>query len=111
MIEEIVCNYLTKELGIGAYPEKPSPRPKKYILIEKTGGSSKNYISSATLAIQSIDESKYKAAILNERVKKVMNKIIELSAIGGIHLNSEGDFTDGDTKEYKYQSVYEIKYY
>ncbi len=111
MIEKIVCDFLEKELKIPTYPEKPEKKLKKYILIEKTGGSSSNFISSATIAVQSYAESMFKAAELNEQVKAAMAKIVELPEIGAIRLNADYNYTDTETKSYRYQAVFEITHY
>ncbi len=111
MIEQILCDYLSLHTGIEAYPERPEVTPDYYILVEKTGGSEKNHISSATIAIQSYAPTMFKAAELNEKVKKVMRGILELDSIGGVHLNNDGNFPDLDRKDYRYQAVYLIKYY
>lgn len=111
MIEKIISDYLTSALPVPAYPEEPENRPEKYILVEKTGGGSENYINSATIAIQSYAESLYLAAELNEAVKKAMEEVIQLDVVCSIELNSDYRYTDTETKRYRYQAVYDIAHY
>ena len=79
-------------------------------MIEKTGSSVSNYIYSATFAIQSYSTSMYKASELNEIVKEKMDDLITLPNISKSSLNSDYNFTDTQTKKYRYQAVYDIYY-
>ena len=47
MIEKIVLDYLNQTLKVSVFMEKPAKPPEDYVLLEKTGGSSENYINSA----------------------------------------------------------------
>lgn len=111
MIEIIVLNYLNKNLSVPAYTEKPSNAPQRYVLIDKTGSGESNHLPNATIAFQSYAESLYQAALLNKELKDTMKNIIELDEIRGITLNGDYNFTDTTTKEYRYQAVYDIRYY
>lgn len=111
MIEEIVLNYLLDCIGTSVYMEKQIYPATQYVLIEKTGGSTNNHIKSATLAIQSVSDSLLNAALLNEEVKTAMEEIVELDSIAGCSLNSDYNFTNTQTKEYRYQAVFNLTYY
>ena len=111
MIEIIVLNYLNKNLSVPAYTEKPSNAPQSHVLIDKTGSGESNHLPNATIAFQSYAESLYQAALLNKELKDTMKNIIELDEIRGITLNGDYNFTDTTTKEYRYQAVYDIRYY
>lgn len=111
MIETVVRNYLKEKLDVPVYLVAPSETPKKYVTLERTGGSRKNFINSATFAIQSCSaQSLTEAAKLNEQVKEVMDGITLTTGIYGAHLNSDYNFTDTTTKVYRYQAVYNITY-
>lgn len=111
MIENIIKDYLNEKLEEQAFLEKPSPGLGNYVVFEKIGSNKNNHLPSATFAFQSYGESLYKAAELNERVKIVVENLIELDEIRGVSLNSDYNFTDTTTKEYRYQAVFDIKYY
>ena len=51
------------------------------------------------------------AAVLNDKVKKAMDKMIELPEISSCKLNSDYNFTDTETKRYRYQAVYNIVFF
>lgn len=78
------------------------------MLIEKTGSSVSNYIYNSTFAVQSYAESYFQAASLNEVVINFMMNIIELGDIASCRLNSDYNFTDSETKRYRYQAVFDI---
>ena len=109
-IEEIICNYLTEKLDIVALPEKPSRPFHRKVFVERTGGGGK-FLMGTTIAIQSYGDSKYEAAALNDEVIRTMNDAIECPAITEVELNSNYDFTDIETKEYRYQAVFDITHY
>lgn len=111
MIEEIVRNYLEDCLKIPVRMESEEGLPEEYVLIEKTGGSQENHIKRATLAIQSYSGSLYQAAVLNEKVKGKMEKIIEMNDVSKCTLNSDYNYTDTTRKKYRYQAVYDIVYF
>ena len=119
MIEETIISYLTsKELSVGAhvYAQVPENPPDAYIVIEKTGSGRVNRIDQAMIAIQSIVRKKgdgnglLAAAQLNEEVKEAMDESIELPEIFRCELNSDYNFTNTATKEYRYQAVFNLFY-
>lgn len=109
MIEEIIINHLQKTLAVPVSIEKPK-NLKKFILIDKTGGGEKDKIKTATIAIQSYDETLYLAARLNEEVKAAMEDMKLETNISGVRLNTDYNFTDTETKEYRYQAIYDLTY-
>lgn len=112
MIEVTILNYLNENLeNITAYMERPSNPPQSYVLIEKTGGGETNHIHHSTIAVKSIAESLYKAALLNEDVKNLMSDAISLDDIARVELNSDYNFTDTTSKQYRYQAVFDITHY
>lgn len=112
MIETIVLNILTSQLTtVPIYMEVPENKPTSYVVLEKTGSRQVNRIDSATFAVQSIAGSLYAAASLNQTVKGVMDRLPELSEnIFSAALDSDYNFTNTETKERRYQAVYNITY-
>lgn len=112
MIENTVRKYLLEKLSpVPVYLEKPESKPAEYILIEKTGSGKENHIKSATLAIQSIAGKLIEAAELNEQMKNAMEQIIILPNVSRAKLDTDYNFTNTVTKEYRYQAVYDLTYY
>lgn len=111
MIEIIIKQYLDNHLSVPSFLEYPKGPPKRFVLFEKTGSGKSNHLPSATFAFQSYAESMYESALLNEEVKQAVEDMIELDEIRGIQLNSDYNFTDTTTKEYRYQAVFDIKHY
>lgn len=111
MIEIIIKNFLSDHLSAPASLERPVKSPGRFVLFEKTSGRKKNQLLSSTFAFQSYAPTMYEAAKLNEEVKTVVERLIELDQISGVHLNSDYNFTDTETKEYRYQAVFDINHY
>lgn len=115
MIEKIILDFLGERLSVPVSMEALN-NEKRYVVIEKTGGSETNYISSATVAIQSVTDSRkggtlYEAAELNEEVKQAMREIEELEEVSSCSLNADYNFTDTTTKNYRYQAVFNLIHY
>lgn len=113
MIEKIVFDYLTTEFGSSTpvFMEKPQNPPRKFVVIEKTGSSRFNKLESATMAIQSYGASLYEAASLNEDVKRKMYDLPSVKEVYRCELNSDYNYTDTTTKNYRYQAVFDITHY
>lgn len=111
MIELIVKEYLSKTLNIPIVFEHQKNLPKQFIVIQKTSASRENFLNSSTIAIQSYGASMFEAAKLNEKIKNLMYDLITVSEVSKISLNSDYNYTDLETKEYRYQAVFDIHYY
>lgn len=114
MIEKIILDYLGAALtDVSCMMEvPPEGLTLPCVVIQKTGSSKKNHLYSATFAIQSYADSRYNAALLNERVKAAMDTAHEnLDSVTASALNSDYDYTDTTTKNYRYQAVYDIHHY
>lgn len=116
MIETIVLDYLKEKFNIPVSMEEINE--PEYILIEKTGAREVNHIKGATLAIQCYSTSLYKAASLNEEVKTAMvgdgvsdYGICSTEKVSSCSLNSDYNYTDTTTKNYRYQAVFNVTYY
>lgn len=110
MIELIIKNHLKKILKVPVYLEKEENMPDSYVIFEKTSGGQKNQINSASFAFQSYAKSMYEAAMLNEELKAAVFKLQWNKEVGGVRLNSDYNFTDVTTKNYRYQAVFDITY-
>lgn len=111
MIELIILNHLKSKLSEMVVMEKDETMPNAFVLMEKTGSGETNHIASATFAFQSYSKnSLFEAAELNEKVKQAVKDLIELDAIASVKLNTDYNFTDTTTKEYRYQAIFDLKY-
>lgn len=113
MIEKIIYDYLSSSnLGAPVYTEIPKNPPSAFFVIEKTGGAITNHIESSTVAIQSYAASLYEASVANELVKDAMlYGLIDEPEVASVELNSDYNFTDVETRRYRYQSVFSIVHY
>lgn len=110
MIEKTVLDYLTENLTVPVYMEVPEDVPATYIVIEKTGGAMRDKVWTATLAIKSIAATLYNAAVLNDAVVEAMLDIVNETTVSKCSLNSNYNFTDTESKEYRYQAVFDFAY-
>lgn len=112
MIEKIIYDYLVEKMSpISVFMEIPSNPPTQFILIEKTGSRMNDRLATATIAIQSYNASLFEAATLNKTVKSAMAEVISLSEVTKCVLNSDYNYTDTATKNYRYQAVFDVYYY
>ena len=45
----------------------------------------------------------YEASLLNETVKEIVEQLVELNDVSDVSLNSDYNYTDTETKKYRYQ--------
>ena len=105
MIEKTILDYLDEHLTVPVYMEEPINKPASYVLIERTGSSESDLIETTTLALQSYGASLYDAAVLNMAVKSRIKQAVELPSVSAVYINSDYNFTDTETKRYRYQCV------
>ena len=105
MIEKTILDYLGEHLTVPVYMEEPINKPASYVLIERTGSSESDLIETTTLALQSYGASLYDAAVLNMAVKARIKQAVELPTVSAVYINSDYNFTDTETKRYRYQCV------
>lgn len=110
MIETIVIDYLENQTGIPSYGERPKRPDPEYLLVEKTGGGEEDLIRKATIAVQSYADSMARASKMNDIVEKTMKEITDLENISKCKLNSSYNYTDTESKKYRYQAVFNLTY-
>lgn len=111
MIEETVISYLNTNMSVPCYGERRKEVTYPFILVERTSGTITNHIKSCTIAVQSYAESMAQACQLNEEVKECLLGIITLNEIASCRLVNDYNFTNSQTKEYRYQAVFSLTYY
>ena len=119
IIENAVRDYLAGKsmdlAGDKIFLEVPAKPPDEYVMVEKTASGKENQINSAMIAVKSISRDKengmYKVQLINEAVKEAMDSFADESdQIYACRLNTDYNFTDPDTKEHRYQAVFNIFY-
>ena len=110
MIETLIIDYLSEHLEVFVGMEAPE-QTTDYVLIDKTGSSRTNHIITSSFAIQSYGATLYDAMLLNSEVTEAMEGFIELDQITKVELETDYNFTDTETKQYRWQSVYNITHY
>ena len=111
MVEKCIRDHLAGELPVPVYMEVPEEAPASFIVLEKTGSGRSNHIHMAAIAAQSYGGTLYEAAQLNETVKQAMDSLARLDVICSVKLVSDHNFTDTESKRYRYQAVFDITHY
>ena len=111
MIELVIKKFLDANLNVSSFFEHEKDMPESFVIIEKTGSGGSDYTHSATFAFQSYAPSLQQSAELNELVKKTVEQLVTVNEVSGVHHNSDYNFTDTETKKYRYQAVYDINYF
>lgn len=111
MIEKTILGHLSAALDVPCYMERPPHAPDRFVLLEKTGESRENYISTAILAVQSYAPHMMEAAELNEQVKAAMFEAVRLAGVAAVRMNSDYNFTDTAMRGYRYQAVFDVTHY
>lgn len=110
MILTELLQYLNEHLDVNVYAEAPEELTD-YVLIEQTGSSRNNHIITTTVAIQSYGASLLDAMILNGEVEMAMVDFAQLPQITRVELETDYNFTNTTTKQYRWQAVYDITHY
>ena len=110
MITKDLLDYLETELSVGVYMEAPE-QITNYVLLDQTGTSRNNHIITTTIAIQSYAPSLYEAMLMNENVKAAMEGFTELAHVTRVELETDYNFTNTATKQYRWQAVFSITHY
>ena len=112
LIEATVISYLVTALNTNnVFAERPVNPPDEYYVIERTSGGEINHIQTATIAVQSISGSSLlRAAQMNKAVVKAMPGIVQAMDVSCCRLNSAYNYTDTETKQYRYQAVFDLYY-
>lgn len=110
MIETLLIDYLSEHLEVFVGMEAPE-QTTDYVLIDKTGSSRNNHIITSSFAIQSYGATLYDAMLLNQEVTEAMSGLLELNQITRVELETDYNFTNTATKQYRWQAVYDITHY
>jgi hypothetical protein len=121
LIEKAVRDYLTEQIEEPVFLEEPEtyrnpaePNKKRcsFVVIDKTGSLIvQHMLKRATIAVQSYADTKYEASVLNELVKAIMLNMIVENDICKVELISDYPFSKTETRQPRYQAVFEITYY
>lgn len=110
MIAKTLLDYLSGALDVPVVMEAPE-QTTNYVLIDQTGSSRTNHIITTTIALQSYGPSLYEAMLLNGEVEEAMVGFAELDEVTRVEHETDYNFTNTQTKQYRWQAVYSITHY
>lgn len=111
MIEKKLIQYLQDSLNVPVFLEIPANTSGLFVVVERTGGSGSSRLFNSTIAIQSYGPKLSDAAELNQEVIQAMELFPEDDDITEVSLNSFYNFTNTNTKQRRYQAVFNITHY
>lgn len=113
MIEKAVIDYLKMKFPDEIVTaEVPKGMPDRFITVEKTGSRQmETGLFQSTIAVQSWDTSKMKAAEMSEAVCRALRSMPDESDEVTRSRGADYDFTDTSTKRYRYQAVFALTHY
>ena len=112
MIEVTVLNYLKTAFPNTTVVMEITPGiGDEFILLEKTGSGRSDKLNRSTFAVQSWAGSLYRAMTLNNEVVEAMLGITSIKEVSAVELNSDYNYTDTETKHYRYQAVFDLVHY
>ena len=111
MIEITLLTYLKTVLGEPVYMEIPGNKPNEFFILERMSGGEENFIKSSSFVVQSYAKTLYRAAEMCEEAITAMKNAETLDEIVSTSLNSHYNFTDPETKQYRYQALFDIQHY
>lgn len=110
-IVQLLIEYLSEQLE-DIYVGVEAPKQKTgYVLIDQTGSNTRNHITTTTIAVQTYGESYLDAMTGNDVVKEAMKGFADLSEVAAVRLETDYNFTNTETKQYRWQAVYQITHY
>ncbi len=110
MIEIDVIKYLSQALDVSVTGEKPTRKPTEYVVIETIDSGRTNYIDAVTISIMSYAGTLLNASKLDARVREAMYDIVSLDNISSCKLGGGSQSIDKQTKEYAYESIFNLIY-
>ena len=112
MIAKELLDFLNADtiLDTPAHMEVPTALTD-FIILDQTGTSTTNHITTTTIAVQSYGATLWDAMQLNEKVKAAMKRFAQLNIVTRVELQTDYNFTNTETKQYRWQAVFEITHY
>lgn len=110
-IEAEVIAYLSANLDCKAYADVPRERPKRFVTVERTGGTQDlmQAVDRPTVAVQSWAETRLDAYTLADQVDGLMLRMPEATEnVMGCARNGLYNFPDPDSRGARYQGLYEL---
>jgi len=110
MIEKTYLDYLTERLDVPVYMEEPEDPGASYVVIQKTGSSIVSRVRSATFAVRSYGATLYDAANLSDQVITETLAMNPFNGVFSAESVSDYEYSNTQTKQYRYQAVLVIYY-
>lgn len=111
MIEITILDHLQSELSVEVHTEVPEDPPERFVVLKKADSHREDFLYRSMFLFRSYGGTLLEAAQLNELVKNAMFSITKLPDVSGCYLTGDYNFTDTNSKRYRYQAVFDIYHY
>lgn len=112
MIEKIIIEHLEAALDVPVYVMMPDVLPQEFVVIDRTGTSIENRITTTSIVIDSYSSvSTLAAAELADAVNSAMDELNNDANVAGCHMENCIKYTDVVRKIPRYQSTFAITHY
>lgn len=111
MIETTVLSYLSSEIDVPVYFERPETVPNRYIILEKVAENGNRFVRISTFSVYVYAESLYKACLKSKEVAEIMENLPSETDVLKIERQGGYNATLPETKEYRYQLNFDIYHY
>lgn len=110
-VEERILTFLSKKMApIPVYMMRPEEPDSEYCIMEVNTGQEVNRVVGASVTVRSVAPTLYRAATLSYQVIAAMRDLVDVNNVTSCALNSNVNYTDTTTKEYRYQTLFTIHY-
>lgn len=110
LIEPIVLNYLEENLDVPVYMNMPKSIPEKFVIFTTVDRGRKDFINHVTIEFHSYARTKLDAAMIDERVRMLMEDIIFLPEIAASRFGGGNDLNDSQIDRFRYRCYFNLTY-
>lgn len=111
MIEITILNHLSDLLDVKVCMEVPEDPPDRYVVLKKADSRREDLLYRTMILARSYGPTLLAAAELSHQVVNAMLTLPALPEVSGCHLTGDYNFTDTDSKQYRYQAVFDIYHF
>lgn len=110
-ILDFIIGRLGDALAVNVSGSVPHPMPDEFVTVEQTGSSTRDLITTTTLAVQSWSTSLAAAEALNAAAEAAMKACEAAPEISRLTLDSSYNYTNQATNRPRYQAVWSVVHY
>ena len=111
MVDVDILNRLNALLSLNVYMEKPKDAPEEFYVIQFVKGGNQHGLAEMSIIAQSYGKTMYRACDMNKDMEAALESLISEEYIRDISRNGSYPYNKPDTKQYRYQCLFDVSYY